>query len=174
SSMDFIFSTMVFNALNGNAGTVNLEIGGYDYHNGTRASGDLKDREAGVVIGKVLESFASMKKRGFIVVTSDGSVSSPESDTAGGPWVSDRGSSGCAYMIAYDPIVAPKTKSFQLGHFNSGQAADESFLTGGSPETAAGAMLVNYLAFNKKTSLVESLLPRIFDAAQIELMSVIG
>ncbi|MGE0633811.1 MAG: hypothetical protein AB7O96_15460, partial [Pseudobdellovibrionaceae bacterium] len=39
SSMDFIFSTMVFNALNGNAGTVNLEIGGYDYHNGTRASG---------------------------------------------------------------------------------------------------------------------------------------
>lgn len=174
SSMDFAFATMMYNALNGNAGTVNLEIGGYDYHNNTRTSGDQKDREAGVVIGKILQSFAVMGKKGFLVVTSDGSVSSPESDVAGGPWASDRGTAGSAYLIAYDPTTPPQTKSFQLGHFTSGQGADDAFVSGASPETAAGAMFVNYLAFNQQIGMVDALLPRVFDNAQIDLIRIFG
>jgi len=174
SSQDFVFASMVFNALNGNASSINLEIGGFDYHNNTRTSGDAKDLEAGRVIGRVLQSLSYLKKKGFIVVTSDGSVTSPDSDVAGGPWVSDRGTAGSAYMITYDPAGTHVIKSNQLGYFTSGQAADDTFLTGGNVELAAGAMFVNYLSFNKKLALVETYLPRIFSTAEIDLITKIA
>lgn len=171
SSQDFVFASMVYNALNGNSGTVNLEIGGFDYHNNTRASGDAKDLEAGIVIGKILQSMSVLGKKGFIVVTSDGSVTSPDSDVAGGPWVSDRGTAGSAYMISYDPNGAHSVKAFQVGQFTSGQVADDNFITGGSAELAAGGMFANYLAFNGQIGLFESLLPRIFTAEQLDLVT---
>lgn len=168
NSQAFVFASMVYNALNGNAGTCNLEIGGYDYHNNTRASGDGKDLEAGTTIGRILESAALLSKKVFLVVTSDGSVTSPDSNVAGGPWTSDRGTGGSAYMIGYDPTGAHTVKSFQVGRFTAGQVADSTFITGGSPEVAGGAMFANYLAFNGKVGLVESYLPRVFTTAQID------
>ena len=171
SSQAFVFATMVYNAINGNAGTVNLDMGGYDYHNGTRATGDQRDLEAGVVIGRVLQSLAVMGKKGFVVVTSDGSVSSAESNDPGSPWMSDRGSAGCAYMIAYDPAKPPVVTSFQLGQFTDpGQAADDNFIVGGSPEIAAGAIFANYLAFNGKSHLIENYLPRVFTSAELDMI----
>lgn len=172
SSRDFVFASLVYNALNGNASTVNLEMGGYDYHNGTRTRGDDADMDAGVVIGRVLQSMAVIGKKGFVVVTSDGSVTSPQSEIGGGPWTSDRGAAGCAYMIAFDPAGAHEAKSFQLGHFTNGQAADDTFLTGGSAELAASAMFVNYLSFNGMISQIESYLPRVFETHQIDLVKI--
>lgn len=171
SAENFVCATMVYNAIKGNTSTINLEKGGYDYHDGTRTSGDARDLEAGILIGRVLQSLALMGKKGFIVVTSDGSVSSAESDIAGSPWVSDRGSAGSAYMIGYDPAGAHQVKASQLGHFTSGQAVDDTFLIGDSAELAAAAMFVNYLAFNGKLNLVESLLPRVFTTADIDLVA---
>jgi hypothetical protein len=165
---DFVFATMVYNAINGNAGTINLEKGGFDYHNGTRTSGDAKDTEAGVLIGRVLQSLALLGKKAFIVVTSDGSVSSAESDTAGSPWMSDRGTAGSSYMISYDPAGPHQIKGSQVGYFTSGQAVDDTFITGGSAEVAAGAMFANYLAFNGKVGLIENYLPRVFTTADID------
>lgn len=172
-SQDFVFATMVYNALNGNASSVNLEIGGFDYHNNTRTSGDAKDMEAGVVIGKVLQSLAVMGKKGFIVVTSDGSVSSADSEVAGSPWTSDRGTAGSAYMICYDPAGPHKVKSSQLGNFTSGQVADDAFITGGSAEMAAGAMFANYLSFNGKLGMIETYLPRVFTSVEVDLVTKI-
>lgn len=171
NSQNYVFASMVFNALNGNAGTINLEIGGFDYHNGTRTSGEAKDLEAGTVIGRVLQSLAIMGKKGFIVVTSDGGVSSPVSESLTAPWSSDRGTAGSAYMIGYDPAGAQKTLSTQLGHFTQAQVADDNFLIGGSAEMAAGAMFANYLAFNNKIHLIESYLPRVFSSDQIDLVT---
>lgn len=181
SSQEFVFATMVFNALNGNASTVNLEIGGFDYHNNTRTTGDGKDLEAGTLIGRVLMSMAALNKKGFIVVTSDGSVTSPDSDDPGAVWSSDRGTGGAAYLIGFDPAGAHPTPSrpgsntpyTQLGHFTSGdgQAADDNFLIGGNVELAAGAMFVNYLLFNGiKKSDIDLYLPRVFSPDQIDLI----
>lgn len=171
NSMNFIFATMVYNAINGNASTVNLEMGGYDYHNGTRVSGDAKDLQAGQVIGQVLQSFALMNKKGFITVTSDGSVSSAQSDVAGSPWVSDRGTGGAAYMMSFDPLGAHTIKSGQVGHFTAGQVSDDTFLTGANVELAAAAMFANYMAFNGKLGSVESILPRLFSTDQLDLIA---
>jgi hypothetical protein len=171
SSQDFVFATMVYNALNGNASSVNLEIGGFDYHNNTRTSGDNKDLEAGTVIGRVLQSLAVMGKKGFIVVTSDGSVSSADSDVAGSPWTSDRGTAGSAYMMGYDPAGPHIMKASQLGNFTTNQVADDTFITGSSAEIAAGAMFVNYLSYNGKINLVETYLPRVFTSVEVDLVT---
>lgn len=170
-SQDFVFATMVFNALNGNASTCNLDIGGFDYHNGTRTSGDAKDLEAGIVIARILQSAALLGKKVFLAVTSDGSVTSSDSAIAGTPWTSDRGAAGSTYMISYDPNGAHQIKSNQLGFFNNGQAADETFITGGSAELTAAAMFANYAAFNGKLNLFETWLPRIFTTAQLDIVT---
>lgn len=171
SSQDFVFASMVFNACNGNASTVNLEIGGCDYHNNTRTSGDTKDLEIGTVLGNVLQSLAVMGKKGFITFSTDGSVTSPDSDTAGAVWASDRGVASGGYMLSYDPVGPHVMKGFQVGNYNSGQAADDTFVTGGSAELAAAAGFVNYLAFNNKLSLVETYLPRVFTTDEIDLIT---
>ena len=77
-------------------------------------------------------------------------------------------------MMTYDPAGPHAVKSSQLGHYTAGQAADETFLTGGSSEIAAGAMFVNYLSFNGKLSLVENYLPRVFTSTEIDLITKIA
>jgi hypothetical protein len=115
-----------------------------------------------------------MGKKGFLVVCSDGAVSSAESDIAGSPWVSDRGTAGTMYMIAYDPKLKPATKSVQLGNFTDGQVADDTTLTGGSPEKAAAGIFANYLSFNGKLGIFESVAPRIFTTEELEKVKIIA
>jgi len=146
SAQNFVFGSMVWNALNGNAGAVGLSMGGYDYHDGTRTSGDGKDNALGMVVGRTLQSMALLQKPGFIVVCTDGAVSSAISATPGQPWTSDGGGTSCIYAIYYDPARNVSINGFQVGQMTSKGVADESFITGGNPELAAGAVFLNYLA----------------------------
>jgi len=154
-----VFGSMVYNALAGNAGTVNLELGGYDYHDNTRTNGDGKDNQAGVVIGQILESARIMGKPVFIYVTSDGSVVSSDSATPGAPWTSDRGSAGMALMFAFSPTGRPATSGFQVGSYTSGQVANDATPVGSSPEVAAQAVIANYLNFIKRASMFPAVAP---------------
>ncbi len=162
-----VFGSMVNAGLLGYAGTVNLERGGYDYHNGTRTTGDDRDGRAGAVIGRILESAAALNKKVFIYVTSDGAVVSPESDDRAAPWRSDRGSAGMAYILAYDPSGRPQTSGHQIGQFTAAQAADDKFVTGNNPELAASAAVANYLKFNNRMDLIEPVLGSTFTSAQL-------
>lgn len=173
SSRDYVFATLVYNALKGTAGSANLTIGGYDYHNGSRATGDAKDAEAGTVIGRIITSAYRLNKKVFILVTSDGSVTSTESDSAGSPWASDGGLRGSAYMIAMDPAGINVAKGFQLGSYVSAQAADDKSLVGASPERAAAAMFANYLAFGKRLDLFEKTLPRVFTVTELDTVRML-
>ncbi len=142
-----VFSAMVYNALMGNAGTINLERGGYDYHDGTRALGERLDREAGEAVGRMLQMAHLMQKPIFIYVTSDGSVVSTDSADPGSNWVSDRGNAGMFYLIMYRPTGRPSVTGPQIGHYNMGQEAEETTPIGNSPETAAQAAFANYTRF---------------------------
>lgn len=164
---DYIFASLIYNVLQNNSASANLNLGGYDYHNGTRTSGDMRDNQAGVAIGKILRTFAAMNKKAFLTVTTDGGVTGP-SEEADGIWTSDRGSAGCLYMIAYDPAKTPEAKSFQLGHFNQGQGADESFITSGTVEKAIAGMFANYLSFSGQTGLIEKAMPRVFSNDELD------
>ncbi len=174
NSRAFVFGSMVYNSLMGNAGSVNLTMGGYDYHNGTRTSGDARDNDAGLVIGRVIQSCMLLNKKAFIAVVSDGSVTSAESDSPGSPWASDGGIRGAAYMIAVNPTGALASAGTQLGSFIAAQAADDKSVVGNSPERAAAAMFMNYLNVNKKLGELDKVLPRIFSAVDIQKMTVLG
>lgn len=168
SSRDFIFATMVYNALKGNAGSANLTIGGFDYHNGTRTTGDAKDADAGGVVGRIIESANLLNKKTFVLVTSDGSVTSAESEVANSVWASDGGLRGSAMMFAVDPSGATTAKGSQLGHYLTAQAADDKTLVGASPERAAASMFANYMAFAQQIALFEKTLPRVFSTEELD------
>lgn len=184
TNQDFVFATMVYNAINGNAGPVSFDMGGYDYHNNPRATTDARDNAAGVVVGKTLQSFALMQKPGYIVVCSDGSVSSADSDTPGAMFTSDRGLNGCMYIIAYHPTrgisVAMDQSSSntnqQIGYLTAGQDSDTTSVpTGNNPEKAAAAAFLNYVSFaGKPVSAFEAITQRVFDSSQIDLLKKIA
>lgn len=184
TNQDFVFATMVYNAINGNAGPVSFDMGGYDYHNNPRATTDTRDIAAGVVVGKTLQSFALMGKPGYIVVCSDGSVSSADSDQPGAMFTSDRGLNGCMYIIAYHPTrgvtVAldqnSTNTSQQIGYLTAGQDSDTSSVpTGNNPEKAAAAAFLNYVSFaGKPVSSFETITNRVFDSSQIDLLKKIA
>jgi hypothetical protein len=155
TSQNAIFGAMVYNGLVGNAATINLNLGGYDYHDGTRTTGDARDLAAGQVIGKILETANSLKKPVFVYVCADGATSSGEGLTADTAWMSDRGIAGLNYSFAFHPDKRPETSGSQIGGFNDGQAADGKFPTGSNPELAAQAVFANYAAWNGKTDFLE-------------------
>lgn len=139
-----IFSAMIYNALKGLAGTANIELGGFDYHDGTRTTGDNKDAELGRTVGRALQMAHLMNKKLFIYVTSDGAVGS---ETNSVNWVADRGDAGMAYMIMYDPAGRRPTLSSQVNAFTQGQIADESHAIGAEAERAGQAAFANYCKF---------------------------
>jgi len=154
-----VVASMVYNGLLGNAGVVNIQRGGYDYHNGTRNTGNQKDNEAGQMIGRILDTARLLNKKIFLYVTSDGSVVSNEADAPGAAWVSDRGSAGLAMAFLYDPAGRPATTGFQVGQYTAGQVADDKTVVGNSPELATQAVFANYLKFNGRMDLFSSTVP---------------
>lgn len=174
SAQNFVFASLVWNAVNKNAGSVNLDMGGYDYHDGTRTSGDARDQAAGTVIGMILESFAIMETDGFLTVFSDGSVSSADSESPTAPWMSDRGTAGMAYMFHYKHVGGAKAKGYQLGSFTQGQVADDTNLMGGTTEKAAAAIFANYLAANDQLGKFEGIVPRVFSADELDKIRILG
>jgi hypothetical protein len=153
-SQDVVFSTAVYNALLGQAGSVGLTIGGYDYHNGTRTTGNQKDNEAGRAIGRILDTARLLGKKAFLYVNSDGSVVSREDATPGtGVWTSDRGNAGLAMIFMYDPAGRPQTTGSQIGSFTDGQSVDTTSPIGNSAEKAAVAVFANYLKLNNRMDL---------------------
>ncbi len=157
-----VFGTMVYNAIVGNAGTVNLERGGYDYHTGNRTTGNQRDLEAGQVIGRILETAAVLNKKVCLYLTSDGAVQSDSANqTPDTSWTGDRGEAGSAIVFMFDPAGRPATPNgYQVGSFVAAQAADGSSVIGADPETAAQAVFANYLKFAGKLDLFSKILPQ--------------
>lgn len=159
-----VFSSMVYNALMGQAGTVNLQMGGYDYHNNTRTTGDQRDNAAGATIGRILDTARILGKSVFLYVTSDGSVVSNEAPVPGqGVWTSDRGDAGSSLIFMYRPPSEGgriATTGFQIGNYTNGQVADSTTPVGGSPEIAAQAVFANYLKMCGRSELFSKVIPR--------------
>ncbi len=154
-----VFASMVYNGLLGQAGSINLERGGYDYHDGTRTNGDTKDREAGQLIGRILDTARILGKKVMIYVTSDGSVVSNEAAAPGAPWTSDRGGAGMALLFMYSPTGRPATSGFQIGNYTTGQVANEKTAVGNSPELASQAVFGNWCKFSGNMAAYTKVIP---------------
>ena len=161
NAQNLVFASLVYNTLQGHSGSSTITLGGYDYHGQTRAATDALDNTVGQLIGRIMLSAQALNRPVFLIVTSDGSVGSVQSDTPGSNFNSDRGDAGMMYAFIYDPNRSITLRNTQLGHFGPGQdAVVQNSVVGASTERAIGAILINYLALQNRVGELERVLGR--------------
>ena len=148
--------------MNGFAGAGCVEMGGYDYHGGRRAEGEVKDFRAGRCMGAVLEYAARLDKPVMLYVFSDGSLSSNgaiDATTDGrgkGEWTSDNSSTAGSFFLVYNPprlggrpALRGGTPEEQLQHQQIGSmSADGSVQRAATPMANNVNILVNSVVLN--------------------------
>ena len=141
--------------VNGFAGAGTINLGGYDYHDGTRATGETRNFHAGQCIGACLEYAKRVNKPLMVYVFSDGSLSSTgmiDTSAAGRGkfgWQGDNQSVAATFFLVYNPAGRPvvnpaATTANQIGYYT----ADGSVATTSSPAANAVNLLVNTVILN--------------------------
>ncbi len=154
--------------VNGFAGAGTIEMGGYDYHGGRRAEGEVKDFRAGQCMGACLEYAARQGVPLMLYVMSDGSLSSNGTidDTVDGrgkgEWTSDNSSTAATFFLVYDPNGRPTliggTPEEQALHQQIGyMRPDGSVETAATPAAGnvnllAETVILNYMALHGEQS----------------------
>ena len=150
--------------IDGNAAAGTIEMDGFDYHTGDRATGEARDLNLGNCIGACLEYAARKGKPLMIYVFSDGSLASSgmiDSSAGGrgkGVWTADNQNVAATYFLVYNPTGRPVPAqsnpelSLQIGNFNP----DGSQNTTGSPAgnnvpNLAQMVVLNYMALHGRT-----------------------
>lgn len=150
--------------INGYAGAGTVTMGGYDYHDGSRATGEVRDRRAGRCIGACLEYAARVGMPIMLYVCSDGSVFSngmiddSENGRGKGVWTGDNSSTSASFFLVYNPGGTPQligaTPETQAQHQQLGfMRSDGAVETGSTPAANNVNLLVetvilNYLALH--------------------------
>ena len=143
--------------MNGFAGAGCVEMGGYDYHGGGRAEGEVKDFRAGRCMGAVLEYAARLQKPVMMYVFSDGSLSSNgvlDNSTEGrgkGMWTSDNSSTAAGFFLVYNPNGRPQL----LGDTPDQQAVHQQI---GAMDTGGSVMVAATPAANNVNQLVNAVI----------------
>ena len=147
-------ATVMKLVLNGFAGAGTISLGGFDYHDNTRATGEMRNFQAGQMIGAVLEYAARLGKPVMIYVFSDGSLTSSsmvDSTPAGRnklAWQGDSSAVDSTFFLAYSPKGRPQpvggAASQQIGYFSS----DGSVVSTSSPGANSVVQLVEMVVLN--------------------------
>jgi hypothetical protein len=136
--------------VNGYAGAGTITLGGYDYHDSTRASGETKNEKAGEVIGAILDYARRRGRAVMIQVISDGSLNSTgkvDATTAGRNklgWQGDAQQTAASFILAYSPKGRPTMLTQQIGYLN----ADGTVNATSSPAANANNLLVQTVILN--------------------------
>jgi hypothetical protein len=164
--------------IDGNAAAGTIEMGGFDYHTGDRATGEARDFNLGNCIGAVLEYASRVGKPVMIYVFSDGSLASSgmiDNSVGGrgkGVWTADNQSVAATYFLVFNPAGKPVPAqsnpelSLQIGNFNS----DGSLNTTGSPAgnnvpNLAQMVVLNYMALHSASAI--SAFPTLYPAPNL-------
>ncbi len=100
--------------IEGYAGAGTITMGGYDYHTGDRATGEMRDLRAGRCMGACLEYAARKGRPLMMYVYSDGSVFSNgmidnSIDGRGkGVWTGDNQQTAASFFLVYNPGARPQ------------------------------------------------------------------
>ncbi|WP_455375122.1 hypothetical protein [Kaarinaea lacus] len=151
--------------IDGRAGAGTIEQGGFDYHNGTRATGERNDLRLGIGIGMCLEYAARKGKPVMIYVFSDGSLASngridDSADGRGkGEWTGDNSSTAASWCFVYNPNGRPtllggtpeeQAAHQQLGHMRASASVETSGTTPGANNVnlLVEMIVLNYIALH--------------------------
>lgn len=141
--------------INGYAAAGTIEMGGFDYHTGDRATGEQRDFKAGQCIGACLEYAARKGVPLMIYVFSDGSLASngmiDNSVNGRGKnvWTADNAETAASLMLVFDPKGRPSTLTQQIGYFNSdGSVNNTSSPAANAVNLLAETVVLNYMALH--------------------------
>jgi hypothetical protein len=161
--------------INGFAGAAVIEMGGYDYHGGARAEGEVKDFRAGRCMGACIEYAARVGTPLMMYVFSDGSLSSNGAidnsvDGRGkGEWVSDNSSTAAPFFMVFDP-AGPATlrtspgktaaQHQQIGYFDGGGSVQRAATpAGNNVNLLVNLVILNYMALHGEEGNFQTLFP---------------
>ena len=160
--------------MNGFAGAGCIEMGGYDYHGGARAEGEVKDFRAGRCMGACLEYAARLGKPLMMYVFSDGSLSSNgtiDNSTEGrgkGEWSSDNSSTAAAFFLVYNPTRRPtlmgngdeQFRHQQIGYMDAGGSVQRAATpAANNVNLLVNTILLNYMALHGEQHNFGTLFP---------------
>jgi hypothetical protein len=150
--------------MNGYAGAGTIEMGGYDYHGGRRAEGEVKDFRAGRCMGACLEYAARLGVPLMLYVFSDGSLSSNGAidntiDGRGkGEWTSDNSSTAGSFFLVYNPgrrptiigaTAAEQAIHQQIGYMSSdGSVERVATPAANNVNQLVNTVILNYMALH--------------------------
>ena len=149
-------ATVMKLVIDGFAGAGTITMGGYDYHDGTRATGETRNFKAGQMIGAVLEYAQRKNTPVMIYVFSDGSLSSTgmaDNSVAGRGklgWQGDNSSVSSTFFLVYSPQGRPTLRNGvagqQIGYYTSdGSVVGTSSPVGNSVPNLVDAVILNYM-----------------------------
>jgi hypothetical protein len=147
--------------IDGDAAAGTIELGSFDYHDGTRATGEDRDFIAGNCIGACLEYAARKGKPVMIYVFSDGSLASSgmiDSSVGGrgkGVWTADNSDVAATYFLVFNPAGKPvpaqsnPEMSLQLGYFDpSGSVNINGSPAANNVFNLVQTVVLNYMAIH--------------------------
>jgi hypothetical protein len=149
-------ATVMKLVIDGYAGAGTIAMGGFDYHDGTRATGETRNFKAGQMIGAVLEYAQRKGTPVMIYVFSDGSLNSNgmvDNSTAGRGklgWQGDNASVASTFFLVYSPKGRPQLRNGvagqQIGYFSSaGSVVTTSSPVANNVTSLVQAVVLNYM-----------------------------
>ncbi|MBT8078820.1 MAG: general secretion pathway protein GspF [Gammaproteobacteria bacterium] len=161
--------------INGFAGAAVIEMGGYDYHGGARAEGEVKDFRAGRCMGACIEYAARIGTPLMMYVFSDGSLSSDGTidnsvDGRGkGEWVSDNSSTAAGFFMVFNPAgrallrgATPEEQAVhqQIGYFDAGASVQRAATpAANNVNLLVNTVILNYMALHGEEGNFATLFP---------------
>jgi hypothetical protein len=154
--------------IDGNAAAGTIEMDGFDYHTGERATGEARDMNLGNCIGAVLEYANRVGKPVMIYVFSDGSLASSgmiDNSVGGGGkgvWTADNQSVAATYFLVFNPAgkAVPAQNnpemSLQIGSFNSdGSINTTASPAGNNVPNLVQMVVLNYMALHSANAVAQ-------------------
>jgi len=140
--------------MNGYAGAGTITLGGYDYHDGSRVSGEVKNEHAGVIIGAILDYARRVSTPVMIQVISDGSLNSTGNVDGNAMargklgWQGDSQQTAASFILVYSPkgrpVMSANVAGNQIGFMNT----DGTVNATSSPAANANNLLVQTVMLN--------------------------
>jgi hypothetical protein len=161
--------------VNGYAGAGTITMGGYDYHDGTRATGEVRNLRAGRCIGACLEYAARRGKPLMVYVFSDGSLNAMSTiDTSANgrgkfSWQGDNQSVANSFFLVYSPKGRPLPRvadtsgsaGKQIGYYrDDGSVETASFPGANAVNLLVETVVLNYMALHGEEGNFANLFPR--------------
>lgn len=149
--------------IEGKSGAGTIAMGGYDYHTGDRATGEMRDLRVGRCIGACLEYARRKGTPVMIYVFSDGSVFSngmtddSEGGRGKGVWTGDNQQTASSFFLVFDPRTKPALKegsTGQVGYMrSSGDVETSSSPCANNVNLLVNTVVLNYMALHGGNSL---------------------